>query len=961
MADRWALAFSLAAALAVVGGSLLRRAARSSTATFDLRRVGGVVFAAALVGWALAPGVSSRLFALAATVIVVMTVGLMADRRILRGRGMMAALFAASIIPVAAGVRLDILGVPGPDVVLSVLWIGGVTAAIAGLGNTDGLLASVTAAGALGVFALAGFANQDALAAVAAGLAGAAIGFLVYNLRPASLYVGQAGGLTAGVILAVTAIEVQPSIGTPQSHLVPIILLGLPITDAFVVMLSRLSYRKRLTTRRPDHLPHRLRALGWSTGRVTAVLGAVQLVLSLVALFVGRGVLHAGIGTAIAVILLTILTFVAVHGRVYSERRRGIRPVILFGFGALGLLMVAAAVPAVIAALDARDSLNRAREVAESAIQAARRGEPDVAAARFRAAALLFAEAGDPLNSPLVSPALLVPVLGSNVHAMRTLSDAGFDLARAGERLTGPIDPEKLRFRDGTIDLVEVERITPSLDKAAQLLSDTTERIDDLDTGLLVEPVRDAVSDVNKELDRAQRDAVRGAAAARAAPSVLGGHGVRRYFLAVQNPAELRATGGFIGSWGILTAENGKVDLEFIKRVGELNRGGDGNRTITGPKEYLDRYAQFEPESTWQNVNMSPDFPVVGQVISELYPQSGGEQVDGVLAVDPDGLAALLQLTGPVSVEGWPVPINAENVVDVTLRDAYEAFARTPERADFLGDVAEKAFDLATTGDLGKPAAIADVFGPASREGHLSLYFRRPKEQAIATILNADGAAPRSRADSLMVVTQNAGANKIDYYLRRHVRYSLNVDPDPANDQAHVQGRIEVQLENTAPASGLPHSVIGPSEGLEDRFVAGENYAYLSVYTPFQITDVSLDGVPTTVEASRELGGNVFSAWLSIPSRVTASLVLEVEGYVPLEDDGSYALELGRQPFLAADDVTVDLSVTPGWAIAGADNLAKTGDRTASATFALIEPMSVRVGIEAAPGLNLWRRLEQGS
>jgi hypothetical protein len=419
-----------------------------------------------------------------------------------------------------------------------------------------------------------------------------------------------------------------------------------------------------------------------------------------------------------------------------------------------------------------------------------------------------------------------------------------------------------------------------------------------------------------------------------------------------------------IGNWGIITAEHGKIHLEFIARVGDLNARGTPDRTITGPAEYLRRYSRFEPQNTWQNVNMSPDFAVVGKVIAQLYPQSGGESIDGVLAVDPQGLAALLQLTGPVNVPDWPTPVTAENVVDVTLRDAYAAFARTPERADFLGDVAQQAVDLATAGDLGKPSQIANVLGKASREGHLSLYFTRPEEEDVATILNADGTVPRGPRgtnDSVMAVTQNAGANKIDYYLRRHVNYAVRIEPDASRRRARVRGRIDVQLENTAPSSGLPQSVIGPSEGLEDRFVAGENFAYVSVYTPLGVTAARLDGKPVNVEAAHELDQQVISAWVSLPAGSTATLELDVDGYVDLNSGGWYELQLVRQPFLAADNVSVELAVAPGWRITQTDHARTTGQRTAAAELDLVETTPIGARIEPGSTLDIWDRLRRGA
>ncbi|MGH9051384.1 MAG: DUF4012 domain-containing protein [Acidimicrobiia bacterium] len=960
MTNRWGLAFTIAALLALAGGSLLRSAARRPiTSSHSLRRSGGVVLVVALVGWVFAPDRPDALVALAVAVAAMALVGALADRGDLRGRAVALALLAASIVPVLGGVRAELTGVPETDVVLTVLAIAALTAAVAGLGNTDGLVAFVGAAAAAGVFGLAAFGEQDALATVAVALGGACLGFLGYNLRPASLFVGQAGSLPVGVMLAVAAIEIRPTIDAPESFAVVVILLGLPITDATVVALTRLRHRKQLLIRRPDHFPHRLRAREWGTGRVVGVLTAVQLILSAIAVVVGRGLLDAEIGAAVAALPLIALTFVAVHGHVYKERARGPSGIAIVVLLAMGLVAVAASLMTVLAGIDARNLLTDGRSAAHQAVAAARRGEPDVAAQRFAQAAEDFGEAHDKLGSPLLTPGLAVPVLGSNLYAARELSAAGLDLSRAGQQLTAPVDPEKLRLRGGRIDIEEVRRITPALEEAAALLSKTADRVDDLNTAFLVEPVRDAVDEVEEELADTEQDAVRGAAAAKVAPAVLGAEGPRRYFLAVQNPAELRATGGFIGNWGILTAQDGKVDLEFIDRVDVLNQRSGPDATITGPEEYLNRYGQFEPALTWQNVNMSPDFPVVGEVIAELYPQSGGESIDGVIAVDPAGLAALLQLTGPVSVEGWPVPLTPQNVVDVTLSEAYEAFAREPARADFLGDVADEVFDVATEGDLGRPGRVANVLGRAAREGHFSLYFTRPGEQEIAELVNAEGSVPPTSSDGLMLVTQNAGANKIDYYLRRHMDYSVRIEPTSGRS-AHLTGSLDVGLENTAPDTLLPQSVIGPSEGLEDRFVAGENFSYVSVYTPAGLTAVNVNGVPIEVAADTELGRNVFSTFLSTLSGTTTTLSLGLDGEVSLGPDRWYTLELVRQPFLTPDDVSVELEVPEGWRIAETRGLGTNGDRHAQGTFEFDQTTTMQVRLEPTGVANLWEQLHQG-
>ena len=207
--------------------------------------------------------------------------------------------------------------------------------------------------------------------------------------------------------------------------------------------------------------------------------------------------------------------------------------------------------------------------------------------------------------------------------------------------------------------------------------------------------------------------------------------GTRRYFLAFQNNAELRGTGGFIGNWGEIVGEGGRLRLE---RFGRL-RGAERRRDPPPDGHRVRRRSSsagrmFNPGQIWQQVNVSPDFPTTARLIGELYPQSGGEPVDGVIAVDPPGLAAMLKLTGPVAVPGWPVPITADNVVDVTLREAYEAFPQD-ERVAFLGDLARQGgggLHPGRPGPAGRGRRPPWARPPAT--GHLLVWMADPRSRS---------------------------------------------------------------------------------------------------------------------------------------------------------------------------------------------------------------------------------------
>ncbi|HUF85085.1 MAG TPA: DUF4012 domain-containing protein, partial [Acidimicrobiia bacterium] len=559
-----------------------------------------------------------------------------------------------------------------------------------------------------------------------------------------------------------------------------------------------------------------------------------------------------------------------------------------------------------------------------------------------------------------VSGALLVPGLAPNLRAARTLAEIGLDLARAGERVTTAVDPTSLEVIDGRLPLEEVRRVTPALAAGAAALEHAIARLGALDDAYLISAVSEARDDIASQLGRATGEARRAVAAARVAPAIFGADEERTYLLLVQNNAELRATGGLIGNWGLLTAVDGDVSVAPLLRARAWNEAVEAlpNPMIDVPSEYERRYG-FRPAFSLQDANLSQDFPTVARLLSSLAPQIGLPSIDGVLAVDPLGLAALLELTGPVRVAGWPEDITATNVVKVTLRDAYEAFEETPERAEFLGDVAEVVVDEATSVNLGSPAKIARVLGGAAHAGHLQFAFTDDQEQQLARMLDVAGELAPVRTDALAVNTQNAAGNKIDYYLERRVEYRVRLKPDADGRTARVEAELALRLENTAPADGLPQIVIGP---FTEDFVAGVNRSLVSVYSPLVVEQVTVDGSEVEATAAAEAGRVAYGLFVDIPAKSTRTVVLRLGGDVRLQPDGWYELALDHQPTLEPDRVHFSVEVPDGWEVTEAPGLVRPFDRRASGAVVLQRPRSVRVQVAPdPPTLDLWDRLREGT
>ena len=167
---------------------------------------------------------------------------------------------------------------------LTFLWVIGVTNAVNLIDGIDGLAASITAVAATALAIIGGAIGQMGLAAVAATLTGASLGFLVYNAKPARIFMGDCGSMFLGYMLAVVALGVQstgePIIGT----LVPIVVLAVPIFDTTFVTVTRILGGRRVTEGGNDHTHHRLIRLGLSERQAVLGLSGVSALFALASL-----------------------------------------------------------------------------------------------------------------------------------------------------------------------------------------------------------------------------------------------------------------------------------------------------------------------------------------------------------------------------------------------------------------------------------------------------------------------------------------------------------------------------------------------------------------------------------------------------------------------------------------------------------------------------------------------------
>ena len=162
-------------------------------------------------------------------------------------------------------------GITGLDIAITVLWIVGICNSINFFDNLDGGAAGTVAITAISLTYLAITGNQYFIAALSVVVAGATLGFLIWNRTPARIYMGDAGALFLGVLIATLTVRFNPSTDySIASFAIPVLLLAIPILDTTVAVFSRLRRKVSPFQGGQDHLSHRLVRAGLSR-KVSAI------------------------------------------------------------------------------------------------------------------------------------------------------------------------------------------------------------------------------------------------------------------------------------------------------------------------------------------------------------------------------------------------------------------------------------------------------------------------------------------------------------------------------------------------------------------------------------------------------------------------------------------------------------------------------------------------------------------
>jgi hypothetical protein len=333
-------------------------------------------------------------------------------------------------------------------------------------------------------------------------------------------------------------------------------------------------------------------------------------------------------------------------------------------------------------------------------------------------------------------------------------------------------------------------------------------------------------------------------AAVSAGPLLAGTDKPKRYLISFQNSAEARGTGGILGAYALIELDKG--NLNVLQTGSNASLAGMSLREIpvVMPAEFLKLYGKNP--AILQNSNLSPHFPYGAQVWLGLWKARYGQQLDGVIAVDPIALSYVLRATGEITLKSGE-KITSENVVEETLKNAYERYEKDNDaRKQYLVDIMNATAAKLTKGEYSK-VKMAKALRDGIKANRILIYSTNKDAQEKLAAVKLGGELKLEANNEYRTVIQNIDASKLDYYLDR----SVAIESKSCEKDRQTQVRIRVTNTLKTGVGLSPYVLTRADKGKPSSLVTGAHRFKVFIYGPTNARLISVSRENRTAD----LGG----------------------------------------------------------------------------------------------------------
>lgn len=421
-------------------------------------------------------------------------------------------------------------------------------------------------------------------------------------------------------------------------------------------------------------------------------------------------------------------------------------------------------------------------------------------------------------------------------------------------------------FGTGSADVAQLVSLSRlQSEELYQQLSLLDGSLPDLPPSLIPVKYRPLYQGSKVNLGTLKRSVITSKALLATIPDIIGLGGRRKYGVLFQNNMELRATGGFIGSFAILSFENGKLyDMPIFDVY-------DADGQLKGHVEPPGAIKEILGEANWylRDSNFDPDFPTSARRAEWFIKKSLNQDLDGTIAVNVNTLVGLLRATGPLTIPDYNETITGDNLYErAQFHAEVNFFPGSTQKKEFLSTVANALFARFPTLGAGEGLKLVAALSQTIQEKNTLISLTNTATDHVFATLGWNGQlsdlpCPSTSAchkDYAMVVDSNFGVNKANYFIKRDIEAVITFDKDLAVN--HV---LRLTYQNTSTSTAWP---------------AGAYKNYQRLYLPIgaTITKVSLGDrvlTPQDYTLSIEHGKFILAYLVTVPINSTQQVVVE--------------------------------------------------------------------------------------
>lgn len=385
--------------------------------------------------------------------------------------------------------------------------------------------------------------------------------------------------------------------------------------------------------------------------------------------------------------------------------------------------------------------------------------------------------------------------------------------------------------------------------------------------------------------------------------NLIGTRGIKKYLLLFQNSNELRPTGGFMGSYGVITFKDGKLQDFFADD--SYNLDGQLKELIIPPLQLQ----HITPVWGMRDANWFVDFPTSAAKISQFFKKEAGYDIDGVMAVNPKIISKILDIVGPVEMPQYGVVLNSDNLITV-VQDQVEYKGDRKQPKKIVMDLAPELLKKLYLADSGKWLDIFNVLISGLERKDMLMYFRDLSLESFSADKGFSGAVKKTNSDYLMVALTNVKGSKTDAMTDSSIKIETAIDGGGVRHKLtitrrHNGGETEYGFYNKPNPAFVRILVPEGSELVSIKGNSKPDYLPLINYDKSFKTDDDLFKFESSayydkenrVSIYKESGKTEFGFWMVLDPGKTETIKLEYS--VPLKiQDNKYELVIQKQPGL---------------------------------------------------------------